>query len=48
MHKSDMMLMMDEYQQVTKHHKTFIDRVGAMPYSNHFKTCLDLSSKEQD
>jgi hypothetical protein len=33
---NDMMLI-DEEQQVTKHHWTFIDRVGAMLNSNHFK-----------
>jgi hypothetical protein len=41
MHKSDMMLMKDEWQQLTKHHKIFLDRVGATLYSNHFRTCLD-------
>jgi hypothetical protein len=31
------MILMDEKPQVTKHHWTFVDRVGATLYSNHFK-----------
>jgi hypothetical protein len=31
------MMLMDEEQQVTKHHWTFVDRKGATLYSNHFK-----------
>jgi hypothetical protein len=34
--RNDMMLM-DEKPQVTKHHWTFVDRVGTTLYSNHFK-----------
>jgi hypothetical protein len=31
------MMLIDEEQQVTKHHWTLVDRVGATLYSNYFK-----------
>jgi hypothetical protein len=34
--RNDMMLI-DKEQQVTKHHWTFADWLGATLYSNHFK-----------
>jgi hypothetical protein len=33
----NIMMLMDEEQQVTKHHWTFVDRGGATLYSKHFK-----------